>query len=86
MAYGKKYITKWIGGTQQNLYRAEILEKDYEGEVFTLEASENTCTIEWATSDANILNPIKSLKATLNILSSDTIGLISFYSDVDEFF
>lgn len=88
MAYGKKYITKWYSENQNHRFRAEIWEDGFVGDTETVEASSDTCGIAWesTSSDNNVLNPIKALKANLNLLSSSTLNLYSFYSDVDEHF
>lgn len=88
MAYGKKYTTSWYSEIQNHKFRAEIWQDGYAGDTIEVEASDDACVIAWqaTSSDNNIFNPIKSLVCNLNLLSSPTLDIFSFYSNVDETF
>lgn len=86
MAYGLNYTMRFKNRISNDIYRAEIWQKDFSGASTELTGAETPLTVAY--QDNDILTPIKPIELTLSLLikNSDGISLESFYSDDDEAF
>jgi hypothetical protein len=86
MAYGLNYTMRFKNRISNDIYRAEIWQKDFSGTSTELTGAETPLTVAY--QDNDILTPIKPIELTLSILikNSDGISLETFYSDDDEEF
>src|SRR6478752_10238138 len=84
--YGKRYILPFKNRRQNDIYRAEILEKDYADSTITiLEGSETPVIVEWNNQDINLQEPINPLQITLSFINQG-LTIEDFYSNDDESF
>lgn len=72
MAYGVKYRVEWQAAARdKNVYRIEILERDYEGEIFPLYPTGDVLTITQGSIDDDELVVLRGSEAKLSLLCVD---------------
>src|SRR6478735_6584420 len=81
LMYGLKYILKFRNRNQNDVYRVELWEKDFAGDVVQLKGSETPFVVEYAEQD--LLEPVQAVTFTISFLN-DGLGIEDFYSDDDE--
>jgi len=86
MAYGLIYTITFKNRFQNDIYRVEILQKDFAGDVTELTGAETPFTVSYQTGDTNILEPIKSCEFTISFITDGSIEIEDFYNDDDEAF
>lgn len=80
MAYGIKYILPFKNRFQQDIWRAEILEKDYADSTITvLTGAETPFTAEYTGGDTDILEPIKAVELTMSFITDNSVSVTSVF-------
>lgn len=85
MAYGIKYVFSFKN-LQGDIYRGEILEKDFGGVSSIVKAGPRPFLLKYQSGDEQVINAIRASEAEINIYSEEDFSLDDFYSEDDEQF
>lgn len=79
-SFSLKYFCEFCSKYTHSIYRVEIEQRGYTGEVFEMHASGSPLHVEWEKRNDEFFVPIKGSEATLNILCYNNFEYTSLYT------